>query len=149
MSFISHRFGGSPMSTPWSSTFSARGIDSLSANTVFLSILPSPLVSSSTLTRLSGSRESRPDVSGRNVSISSTHSRPSASKSIRIGDSIIGSEATSSTRKPGGREKVFISSSGDNAIDFSICFFAGGQMFPGTLAVPCAAIAAARPDDCR
>ena len=30
-------------------------------------------------------------------------------------------------------------------MDFSICFLAGGQMFPGTLAVPCAAIAAASP----
>ena len=84
-------------------------------------------------------------MSGRKVSISSTHNRPSASKSIRIGDSIIGSEATSSTRYPGGSEKVFIASSGDKAMDFSICFLAGGQMFPGTLAVPCAAIAAARP----
>src|ERR1700752_1761010 len=142
---MNHTFGGSPMSTPCSSTFRARGIASLSANTVFLSILPSPLVSSRTLTRLRGSFESRPDVSGRNVSISSTHNRPSASKSIRIGDSIIGSEATSSTRNPGGMEKVCISSSGVNATDFSICFFAGGQMFPGTLAVPCAAITTARP----
>ena len=30
-------------------------------------------------------------------------------------------------------------------MDFSIGFFAAGQMLPGTLAVPCAAIAAARP----
>ena len=30
-------------------------------------------------------------------------------------------------------------------MDFSICFFAGGQMFPGTLAVPWAAITAASP----
>ena len=30
-------------------------------------------------------------------------------------------------------------------MDFSICFLAGGQMLPGTLAVPWAAIATARP----
>ena len=32
---------------------------------------------------------------------------------MRIGDSIIGSDATSSTRYPGGMENVFIASSGD------------------------------------
>ena len=47
-----------------SSTFSARGMTSLSANTVRLSIRPSSLVSSSTTTRLIGSRESRPDSVG-------------------------------------------------------------------------------------
>ena len=97
VSFISQRFGGSPTSTPWSSTLSARGITSPSAKTVRLSILPSPFVSSRTTTRLIGSRESRPDMSGRNAGVSSTHSRPSASKSITIGDSISGSDATSST----------------------------------------------------
>jgi hypothetical protein len=97
VSFISHRFGGSPTRTPCSSTFRARGPASWSANTVFLSITPSPLVSSSTLTRSSSSFESRPDVSGRKVGISTTHRRPSESKSMRIGESIIGSDATSST----------------------------------------------------
>ena len=40
-------------------------------------------------------------------------------------------------------EKVCISSSGESGMAFSICFRAGGQMFPGTLAVPCPAITAA------
>ncbi len=120
VSFISQRFGGSPTRTPCSSTFRARGPESLSANTVFLSITPSPSVSSSTLTRSSGSFESRPDMSGRNVGISTTHRRPSASKSIRIGESMSGSEATSSTWKPGGSEKVFISSCGDRATEVGI-----------------------------
>src|SRR3954465_11662294 len=42
-----------------------------------------------------------------------THMRPRESQSMRIGSSTMGSLATSSTRYPGGREKVFISSSGD------------------------------------
>ena len=51
MSRASQRLGGSATSTPRSSTLSARGSTSLSRKTVFLSIFPSLLVSSRTLTR--------------------------------------------------------------------------------------------------
>ena len=99
VSVISQRFGGSPTSTlPPASTLSARGSTSLSAKTVRLSIRPSPSVSSSTTTSLIGSRESFPEVSGMKPGISTTHIRPSASKSIRIGSITSGSLATSSTR---------------------------------------------------
>jgi hypothetical protein len=120
VSVISQRFGGSPTSArPPASTLSARGSTSLSAKTVRLSIVRSPLVSSSTTTLLIGSRESLPEVSGMKPAISTTHIRPSASKSIRIGSITSGSLATSSTRYPGGTTIVARSCSGVSTGAFS------------------------------
>ena len=54
VSLKSQTFGGSPTSTPWSSTFSARGRTRPSAKTVRLSILPSLLTSPSHRSQPSG-----------------------------------------------------------------------------------------------
>ncbi len=97
VSFISHKFGGSPTSTPWSSTFSARGATRPSANTVRLSMRPSPLVSWSTTMRPTGSCTPWSWMSVMYPAISMTHIRPSASQSMRIGSTTRGSLATSST----------------------------------------------------
>ena len=87
-----------PIRTPLSSTLMERGMSSLSAKIVRLSILPSSSVSSRTAMRSIGSFESWPDSSGRKPGISITHIRPSASQSSMIGESTIGSAATISTR---------------------------------------------------
>src|SRR5687767_2313180 len=58
--------------------------------------------------------------------ISSTHIRPSASKSMAIGSTTSGSLATSSRRYPGGRTIVFSSSSADRTGAFSGVLRTGG-----------------------
>jgi hypothetical protein len=75
-------------------------------------------------------------MSGRNESISRTYRRPSASQSTRIGDSIIGSDATSSTWNPGGIENDFISSAAESAGDVGVALRAGRHGLPGSFAVP-------------
>src|SRR5882757_2085175 len=54
-----------------------------------------------------------PSTSGMYDRISATHIRPSASKLIATGCWIIGSAATTSIRRPGGRFIVLIASSAD------------------------------------
>ena len=109
---------GSPTSTPFSSTFTARGRISLSAKTVRLSILPSWSVSSSTTTLPMGSRFGSGVTRSRTKPvISTTQSRPCRSQSTAVGSWISGSAATSSTRYPGGMKNVFTASSGGSTGD--------------------------------
>jgi hypothetical protein len=58
-----------------------------------------------------GSSSPRPSASRMKPRISTTHRRPSASKLTATGDSMSGSAATSSTRKPGATLKRLASSS--------------------------------------
>ncbi len=98
VSRANQRFGGSATRTPRSRTLRLRGSTSLSRKTVFLSIRPSPSVSSSTLTRPVGSFSVVAGMSSMYPGISTTQSRPSRSQSMATGSSIMGSLATSSSR---------------------------------------------------
>src|SRR5262245_9009302 len=53
-----------------------------------------------------------------------------------MGDSIIGSDATSYTRNPGGTEEDLRASAGLRAGELGCAFIAGRQMLPGVVAVP-------------
>ena len=95
--------------TPPCPTAIPEGMFSPSANTVNLSALPSPSVSSSTLTR------SRPGPGLRRgySRLSVIQMRPRSSKVIATGLTMSGSAATSSTRKPWGTVIARIASAGD------------------------------------